>query len=155
MSTAITAGRWMVSETGWIEAACAVSRRSVSRGGGGIFVRASSDDAGAVPGQAPREVLVVCAHERLAGSTLPAPARFLGGAHVDDLRYKVRACRDWVDGSGTCPRGVRCDFAHGPIELRVRAALAAGAAGGDVGGAAAHEALYALTTVARSLKRVK
>jgi hypothetical protein len=50
---------------------------------------------------------------------------------------------------------VRCDFAHGPIELRVRAALAAGAAGGDVGGAAAHEALNALTTVARSLKRIK
>jgi hypothetical protein len=142
----------MATEAGWIEAACAVSRRSVTPSGGAVFVRASSDDAAAAPGKAPRDVLVTCAHDRLTGSAL-MPTRFLGGAHVDDVRYKVKPCRDWVDGSGTCPRGVRCDFAHGPIELRVRPALAAGAAGGDVGGAAAQEALKALTTVARTPAR--
>jgi len=67
---------------------------------------------------------------------------------VDDPRYKVKPCREWDERGGQCPRGVRCDFGHGPIELRVLGALRAGAGGGTVGGAAAAAALSALSTAA-------
>ncbi len=58
-------------------------------------------------------VMVVSAHDRVVES------RYKGGAHVGDLRYKSRPCKEWGEAMGKfCPRGARCDFAHGPIELR-------------------------------------
>ena len=44
---------------------------------------------------------------------------YQGGGHVTDDRYKTRLCKDWEDSLGVwCPRGARCDFAHGLLELR-------------------------------------
>jgi len=42
---------------------------------------------------------------------------------ASDLRYRTRLCQYWLDGQGDkCPMRKRnkCDFAHGPVELRIR-----------------------------------
>ena len=99
----------MPSEGGWVTAA--------SRGdSGGVRVAATRDIGAASPGGANGggggSVLVVAAHSWLGETT------FKGGAHSGGSLYKTRMCSDW---SGlTCPRGVRCDFAHGAVELRSR-----------------------------------
>ncbi len=58
-------------------------------------------------------ILLVSAHERVQ------EGRFKGGAHTDDPRYKTKPCKEWDANAGAfCPRGARCDFAHGPVEMR-------------------------------------
>ena len=60
-------------------------------------------------------VLVLSAYDRVVES------RYQGGAHVYDNRYKSRICKDWdIEYGKGCPRGIRCDFAHGMIELRIK-----------------------------------
>ena len=59
---------------------------------------------------------VVAAYERVIASE----TRYRGGAHTDHARYKSTLCVDWDTTRGAyCPRGVRCDFAHGSLELRI------------------------------------
>ena len=70
-------------------------RRSVDCGGGG-----SGGGKNYAPGELP-SVLVKCA---------------------TDLKYRSRLCNHWDSSKGTyCPikKKGRCDFAHGPVELRV------------------------------------
>lgn len=84
-------------------------------GGGlsGAALRASCDAF--ADAQASGLVVVVSAHAALN------PTGFAGGAHAFATRYKSRCCGDFDRlGGRACPRGVRCDFAHGGIELRVR-----------------------------------
>ena len=37
----------------------------------------------------------------------------------DPERYKTQYCKQWVSGT-ECPYGHKCQFAHGPAELRYR-----------------------------------
>jgi hypothetical protein len=74
---------------------------------------ADDADAGATPTTAAARGRLVCA----VGSV--RETSFKGGAHVHNARYKTAECSDWRRSGGeSCPRGVRCDFAHGPIEMR-------------------------------------
>jgi hypothetical protein len=83
--------------------------------------------------------MVVVAHARAARET-----SFKGGAHVDGPLYKTRPCREWEERAGAfCPRGARCDFAHGPLELRLLPSGGAGRASGS-GGEEGEEGVGAL-----------
>ena len=56
----------------------------------------------------------------VAGVDCLRETKYKGGAHVWDPRYKRKQCANWEGSGGVfCPRGLRCDFAHGPVELRV------------------------------------
>jgi serine/threonine protein kinase len=137
---------WFGTESGWLAAAAAVSHRAATRTGGPVLAASDAeadgdggpgraDGAGAGPGPGP--VMVVSAHERVLET------RFKGGAHASDPRYKSRLCKEWEAARGAfCPRGARCDFAHGPLELRGRGTflglagveVRSGAAGGGEAG---------------------
>ena len=86
-------------------------------------------------------VPVICAYQRCEET------KFQNGAHVNDSRYKCKECKDWLYGRGVCPRGVRCDFSHGPIVLKVRKALKVGIDVSDVGGYEARISLASLTVI--------
>ncbi len=92
-----------------------LSQRCVTQSGGPI-VPATVDERDGPSALPPDPVMVVCAHGKLADGA--SRARFKGGAHTKDARYKTKLCTDW-GSTGACGRGARCDFAHGPIELRV------------------------------------
>ncbi len=38
--------------------------------------------------------------------------------HIDKSRYKTELCKKWLK-NGMCPYGIRCQFAHGDIELHL------------------------------------
>ena len=46
--------------------------------------------------------------------------KFGGGANSAGGKYKCAICSDWTGNGGHCGRGVRCDFAHGPMEVTTR-----------------------------------
>jgi hypothetical protein len=78
---------------------------------------ADDADAGATPTTAAARGRLVCAVGNVRETS------FKGGARIHDARYKTAECMDWkLSGGESCPRGVRCDFAHGPIEMRLRRA---------------------------------
>lgn len=55
----------------------------------------------------------------IAGVACLKETKYKGGAKVWDPRYKSMLCANWEGSGGAfCPRGLRCDFAHGPVELR-------------------------------------
>jgi hypothetical protein len=132
---------WYLPLPEWEAAAAAASQRAASGGGGrvlaatvergpvhdpskllggGVFGPAAVDAAAAAAAAAASgRVAVVAAHAALRETD------FRGGAHAFHSRYKSIPCKDFEGlGGRGCPRGVRCDFAHGPLELRVRPAPA-------------------------------
>jgi hypothetical protein len=132
---------WYLPLPEWEAAAAAASLRAASGGGGrvlaatvergpvhdpskllggGVFGPAAVDAAAAAAATAASgRVAVVAAHASLRETD------FRGGAHAFHSRYKSIPCKDFEGSAGRgCPRGVRCDFAHGPLELRVRPAPA-------------------------------
>jgi serine/threonine protein kinase/outer membrane protein assembly factor BamB len=107
--------------SGWDSAAAAIFERCVLETGGPRVLE--TVDASAEAAATPAWTQVVAAHAALRETT------FRGGAHTRTPRYKTAPCADWESGgtaralevprSGPrCPRGIRCDFAHGPAELR-------------------------------------
>jgi hypothetical protein len=129
---------WLLHVNEWDQACDGVSRRAVD-GAAAARVSATVDivelnahggggggGGSSAPTLAPGgTVVVTCAYDRVCET------KYKGGAHVSHARYKSMPCRDWEENKGVCcPRGARCDFAHGLLELRVRkepvpAALAA------------------------------
>lgn len=122
---------WYADEAAWHAAhAAAVALSSTTTGGRVVPATKDPGTPPDPPGVPPARVMVVAAHARL-GET-----RFCGGAHVANPRYKTAVCREWADTAGvTCPRGVRCDYAHGPLELRLRRDGGPRGAAGVVAGA--------------------
>ena len=106
-----TSAAWYGDDAAWLAAGAAVVARARS-----LLVGFTDTDAGVVGvgGDAGVTrgslVAVGCMRE----------TTFKGGAHVWEPRYKTAECADWKRTGGEyCPRGVRCDFAHGPVEARV------------------------------------
>jgi len=131
--------QWWLNEEDWQEASIAMSNRINTPEGGAIIVVHNHVDSNGFP--ISDLVPVICAYQRCEET------KFQNGAHVHDSRYKCKECKDWMDGSGVCPRGVRCDFAHGPIELKVRKALKVGIDVATVGGIEARLALGHFTVL--------
>lgn len=106
--------RWYPDEAGWLQAAASISER-VTTSTGGLLLTATVDESSnhGSADSAGGMVMVVAAYDRVKET------RYAGGAHARDARYKSKPCKDWDQNAGAfCPRGARCDFAHGQIELR-------------------------------------
>lgn len=131
--------QWWLNENDWYQASIDMSNRINTLEGGAIIVSHNHFDSNGFP--LSDLVPVICAYQRCEET------KFQNGAHVNDSRYKCKECKDWLDGRGVCPRGVRCDFAHGPIELKVRKALKVGIDVSDVGGYEARNCLRSLTVI--------
>lgn len=117
-ATAIVPSReWYQPESAWHDAHAAMVHL-VATSTGGPVVCATRDrdaDGGSAEATTAARVMVVSAHSWLTET------RFSGGAHTTGPKYKSMLCKDWEGSKGTvCGRGVRCDFAHGALELRLR-----------------------------------
>jgi len=120
---------WMLAEDAWHAAVDEVAH-SVASATGGVLIPAtverpingdgtptSSPSLGTTPPGGSTHVMAVCAH--LTSLPSLSSTKYKGGAHVTNQRYKSMLCADWNANAGmSCPRGVRCDFAHGPVEMR-------------------------------------
>lgn len=98
---------WYRGEDAWLSAGDAVVARSQTLLDNAIPRFASSRVFDGPGCRGP----LVSAHERVEQTG------FVKGAHVTDPRYKTNLCSTW-DSFGECRMGIRCDFAHGPLELR-------------------------------------
>ena len=128
---------WLLPQAEWLAAAASSSQAArderlwISRSGdvdgggqplrgasvvyeGGLAVRAG-DGAPVTP--------VVCAWGGAPGPSrgLHLTTRFKGGGNTGGARYKAAVCSDWANKAGLCRRGIRCDFAHGKVEVTRRA----------------------------------
>jgi serine/threonine protein kinase len=131
---------WWLPEDAWYQASFEMSNRINTLEGGAIIVLRTNIDT--VHGVTSSELVpVICAYQRVEET------RFQNGAHIFDDRYKCKECNDWTEGRGVCPRGVRCDFAHGPIELKILKALRVGINSSTCGGEEAKELLGSLNTL--------
>ena len=122
---ATSSRHWYLGELGWQQSALLTGVKCATATGGPI-VPATVDMGGSVTsppaphlgmtqGGGTPVVMLVAAHERAVRET-----SYRGGAHADKSLYKSQLCKDWdASGGAFCPRGVRCDFAHGPLELRL------------------------------------
>jgi hypothetical protein len=108
----LRAGRgWFVSTTDWITAATGMCDASVSS----IAIQTEI-----IPGECGIQQPGTSSRGRLiAGWATVKETKYKGGAKVWDARYKSVPCSNWEGNLGAfCPRGLRCDFAHGAVELR-------------------------------------
>ena len=109
---------WYLPTERWLASCAVVTARCVDMlsavtdvGGGGGGGSGSSD---AEPESVIGRGTLIAAVGAMRETT------FKGGAHIQEHRYKTMECADWKrTQGGYCPRGVRCDFAHGPVEVRV------------------------------------
>ncbi len=112
---------WYHGEDGW----CRAGEEVVARAAHlltGVLAAAEEGEgaAGAAPPAPPPVASSAGRGSLVAAVGVLKETTFKGGAHVHDPRYKSQQCLDWTHGCGAfCPRGLRCDFAHGPVEVRV------------------------------------
>jgi serine/threonine protein kinase len=106
---------WFMPEANWLEFSSDRARHAEETGRMKVSVtKEKLEDGSEDRSSGPSYVLVPCAYERVNETT------FKGGAHTTHARYKCQPCKDWDNNGGAfCPRGVRCDFAHGLLELRL------------------------------------
>jgi Ribonuclease 2-5A len=108
-STDLVQQHWFCTENDWI---LTPNLPTDSR----LIVSATIDGEGNINANIhPSTVTVVCAHTALMRETT-----FKGGAHTGNNRYKSAVCSNFDTVALKCPRGIRCDFAHSPLELRAR-----------------------------------
>lgn len=77
----------------------------------------TSSTADATP--PPPQIIVIGSSSSLSTGPTAAVATNSGGVLLSSDRYKTEMCRSYVETGGNCRYGDRCQFAHGPNELRL------------------------------------